>query len=93
MCVLTEPFSINVTVASVIVVNLQAGFFYYYTILKTAWFQLINCPQLCNLLLYQISGGESLDMDFDVRGEELHVIVLPACPLLLTTLSAIYKQK
>lgn len=73
MCVLTEPFSINVTVASVIVVNLQAGFFYYYTILKTAWFQLINCPQLCNLLLYQISGGESLDMAFDVRGEELHV--------------------
>lgn len=93
MCVLTEPFSINVTVASVIVVNLQAGFFYYYTILKTAWFQLINCPQLCNLLLYQISGGESLDMDFDVRGEELHVTVLSACPLLLTTLSAIYKQK
>lgn len=93
MCVLTEPFSINVTVVSVIVVNLQAGFFYYYTILKTAWFQLINCPQLCNSLLYQISGGESLDMAFDVRGEELHVTVLSACPLLLTTLSAIYKQK
>lgn len=32
-------------------------------------------------------------MAFDVRGEELHVTVLSACPLLLTTLSAIYKQK
>lgn len=74
--------------ASVTVVNLQADLFYYYTILKLVWFQLINCPQLFNLLLYQILGGESLDM----AGEELHVTVLSACPLLQATLSAIYKQ-